>query len=101
MIDLCQFPQDEVDGFKQQLHSIKATLKDGKFLGEDGTEPSGQDIVLPLLERCLDAVEMVLERYILWFESSNLASLSSITERERLILDFKRLTALCQISAIN
>ena len=37
-------------------------MKDGQFLGEDGAAPTGQAIVIPLLERCLLWVEIVLER---------------------------------------
>lgn len=37
-------------------------MKDGKFLGENGSVPAGQDIVTGLLERCLKWSYIVLER---------------------------------------
>lgn len=37
-------------------------MKDGHFLGADGTIPEGQDIVKGLLERCLRWSDIVLDR---------------------------------------
>ena len=38
-------------------------MVDGKFVGADGIVPTGQEIVDPLLDRCILWSEIVLERY--------------------------------------
>lgn len=38
-------------------------MVDGKFIGADGTVPTGQEIVDTLLDRCFLWSEIVLERY--------------------------------------
>lgn len=57
-----QFPSAEVEGFRNQLKEIKATMVDGKFLAEDSTAPAGQDIVIGLLDRCFLWSDIVLTR---------------------------------------
>lgn len=49
--------------YQEQLKKIEATLKDGNFVGADGTPLKGQDFVKALLERCWKWSELVLERY--------------------------------------
>jgi len=58
-----QFPTAEVEGFRDQLKEIQATMVDGKFIATDSTAPAGQDIVIGLLERCFLWSEIVLSRY--------------------------------------
>lgn len=60
-----QFPQTEVEGFRDQLKEIQATMVNGKFLAEDSSTPTGQQIVIGLLERCFLWSEIVLSRYYL------------------------------------
>ncbi|CAF9931876.1 MAG: hypothetical protein HETSPECPRED_008206 [Heterodermia speciosa] len=57
-----KFPASEVQGFRDQLNEIKGTMVDGKFIGADGTVPTGQEIVDTLLDRCFLWSEIVLER---------------------------------------
>jgi hypothetical protein len=45
------------------LTEIKSTMHDGKLPGEDGAAGSGQDLVVPLLERCLRFCDIVEEKY--------------------------------------
>lgn len=59
-----QFPIAEVEGFRDQLKEIKATMVDGKFLAEDSTAPAGQDIVAELLSRCFLWSDIVLTRCV-------------------------------------
>ena len=54
----------EVEGFRDQLKEIQATMVEGKFLADDSTTPKGQDIVIGLLERCTLWTGIVLERFI-------------------------------------
>ncbi|KAL8681532.1 MAG: hypothetical protein Q9186_002348 [Xanthomendoza sp. 1 TL-2023] len=57
-----KFPRGDVQGFKDQLREIQATMIDGKFLAEDSTMPAGQHVTTELLNRCLKWSEIVLER---------------------------------------
>ncbi|EEH37424.2 hypothetical protein PAAG_07842 [Paracoccidioides lutzii Pb01] len=57
-----KFSYSEVLTFQEQLKGMKASMKDGNFLGPGGSIPAGQGIVKVLLERCLKWVEIVLER---------------------------------------
>lgn len=42
---------------------IKDTMKDGKLPSADGAIYSGQELVVPLLERCLKWCDIVEEKY--------------------------------------
>ncbi|KAL8874270.1 MAG: hypothetical protein Q9174_000390 [Haloplaca sp. 1 TL-2023] len=57
-----KFPASEVQGFRDQLLEIQATMVNGKFLAEDSTTPAGQKIATDLLNRCLLWSEIVLAR---------------------------------------
>ncbi|KAL9593200.1 MAG: hypothetical protein Q9219_007646 [cf. Caloplaca sp. 3 TL-2023] len=57
-----RFPVGEVQGFRDQLREIQATMIDGKFLAEDSTTPAGQQVATELLDRCLKWSEIVLTR---------------------------------------
>jgi len=57
-----KFPSSEVKDLQGQLQQIEATMKDGKFVADDGTVLMGQEIMVPLLERCLLWSGIVLER---------------------------------------
>lgn len=61
-LTILQFPVSEVEGFRDQLREIQATMVDGKFVAEDKSVPSGQDVVVELLERCLLWSDLVLTR---------------------------------------
>ncbi|KAI9787459.1 MAG: hypothetical protein M1835_002658 [Candelina submexicana] len=56
------FPITEVRDLKDQLLEIQASEKNGDFLAADRSPQRGQDVVIRLLERCLQAVDLVLER---------------------------------------
>ena len=43
---------------------IQATMKDGKLPAEDGSTPDRQDLVVPLLERCLKWCDIVQEKCV-------------------------------------
>jgi hypothetical protein len=58
-----KFSGSEVISFQEQLNEIKAIMKDGNFIGPDGTPLNGQEIVEDLLGKCLKWSEIVLERY--------------------------------------
>ena len=53
---------EEVEGFRNQLKEIEASMVDGKFPGDDGSTEEGQKIVKELLDRCLKWSALVLER---------------------------------------
>lgn len=38
-------------------------MKEGKLPAEDGSTPDGQNLVVPLLERCLKWCDIVQEKY--------------------------------------
>ncbi|PGH00254.1 hypothetical protein AJ79_08268 [Helicocarpus griseus UAMH5409] len=57
-----KFSGSEVVSFQEQLKTIKDSMKDGNFVGPDGSIPEGQGIVKALLERCNKWSEIVLER---------------------------------------
>jgi len=57
-----KFPEKELEDLRAQLLEIKATMKDGKLPAEDGSTPDRQDLVVPLLERCLKWCDIVQER---------------------------------------
>jgi len=59
-----QFPTAEVEGFRDQLKEIQASMVDGQFLAEDGTAPAGQAIVTLLLDRCFLWSDIVLARCV-------------------------------------
>lgn len=42
---------------------MKDTMKDGKLPSADGAIHSGQELVVPLLERCLKWCDIVEEKY--------------------------------------
>lgn len=60
--DEMQFPKAEVQGFQNELRGMEASMKDGKFVKENGDVLENQDSVLSLHHRCLMWAEIVLER---------------------------------------
>ncbi|KAI9710221.1 MAG: hypothetical protein M1812_007493 [Candelaria pacifica] len=56
------FPTTEVKDLKDQLLEIQASGKDGGFMVANGSPQPGQDVVTQLLERCLMASDLVLDR---------------------------------------
>lgn len=59
-----QYSQKDLDELRNQLLQIRSTMKDGKLPDESGNTSPGQDLVVPLLERCLRFADMVEERYV-------------------------------------
>ncbi|KAB8072026.1 hypothetical protein BDV29DRAFT_178212 [Aspergillus leporis] len=57
-----KFSASEVNGLREQLKKIQASLKDGKFVGPDGQPLPGQETAKTLLDRCWMWTEIVLER---------------------------------------
>ena len=62
--DKPQFNPKDLNDLREKLLEIKATMKDGKLPGEDGAVGPGQDLVVPLLERCLKFCEIVEEKWV-------------------------------------
>jgi hypothetical protein len=44
------------------LEDIKSTMQNGQLPGDDGETGSGQNLVVPLLERCLKFCDIVEEK---------------------------------------
>ncbi|KAI9036851.1 uncharacterized protein KD926_001239 [Aspergillus affinis] len=57
-----KFSATEVNGLRKQLKKIEATMKDGNFVGPDGSVLASQDGPKSLMERCWRWSEIVLER---------------------------------------
>ena len=58
-----QFSMTEVQKFQSKLKDINETMVDGKFVGPEGNELRGSEVVSTLLGRCLLWSDIVLERY--------------------------------------
>ncbi|KIV79389.1 hypothetical protein PV11_06952 [Exophiala sideris] len=54
-----KFSQNDLEELRRQLLEIQSTMKDGKLPDETGVTSSGQDLVVPLLNRCLKFTEIV------------------------------------------
>jgi hypothetical protein len=61
-VDFLQFVQKDLDELRAPLLEIKGTMKDGKLPSADGEIYSGQELVVPLLERCLKWCDIVEEK---------------------------------------
>jgi Protein of unknown function (DUF2408) len=57
-----QFSEKDLEEIKTQLLEIQETMKDGKLPAGDGSIPERQDLVVPLLERCLQWCDIVQEK---------------------------------------
>jgi len=57
-----QFVQKDLDEIRASLLEIKGTMKDGKLPAADGEIYSGQELVVPLLEKCLKWCDIVEEK---------------------------------------
>ncbi|KAF7509836.1 hypothetical protein GJ744_007347 [Endocarpon pusillum] len=57
-----KFAKTELEQLRAQLLEIQATMKDGKLPAEDGSIPERQDLVVPLLERCLLWCDIIEEK---------------------------------------
>lgn len=64
MLSSLQYNPKDLHELREKLQEIKATMKDGQLPGEDGAAGSGQDLVVPLLERCLKFCEIVEEKCV-------------------------------------
>jgi hypothetical protein len=62
IIDHSQFNLKDLNELRDKLKEIKGTMQDGQLPGEDGALGSGQDLVVPLLERCLKFCDIVEEK---------------------------------------
>lgn len=60
-------------------------MKDGKLPGDDGETGGGQDLVVPLLNRCLKFCEIVEEKYeyvsVSWLSINQVCRQGKIDER--------------------
>jgi hypothetical protein len=65
---------------------IKDTMRDGKLPSADGEIHSGQELVVPLLERCLKWCDIVEEKYD---APHKLGKMLISTGKERLTNDSK------------
>lgn len=54
-----KYSQKDLDDLRNQLLEMKKGMQDGKLLDDEGKTSSGQDLVVPLLERCLKFCEIV------------------------------------------
>lgn len=52
----------DLNELRGKLLDIKATMKDGKLPNEAGETAEGQELVVPLLERCLMFSEIMEKR---------------------------------------
>ncbi|KAK6376206.1 hypothetical protein LTS17_007457 [Exophiala oligosperma] len=57
-----QYSHKDLDELRGELLNIQATMKDGKLPDKTGVASSGQDLVVPLLTRCLKFTDIVHER---------------------------------------
>ncbi|KIV88903.1 hypothetical protein PV10_08533 [Exophiala mesophila] len=58
-----KYSSKDLHELRDQLLQIQSTMQDGKLPDESGEVSSGQDLVVPLLERCLKFTEIVEERH--------------------------------------
>ncbi len=63
MLTEFQYSQKDLNELRDQLLQLQSTMKDGKLPDESGEVSSGQDLVVPLLERCLKFTEIVEQKY--------------------------------------
>ena len=54
-----KFVQKDLDDLKNQLLEMKSTMHDGALPNEQGEVADGQNLVVPLLERCLKFVDIM------------------------------------------
>ncbi|KIW46484.1 uncharacterized protein PV06_02154 [Exophiala oligosperma] len=57
-----KYSHKDLDELRGELLNIQATMKDGKLPDKTGVASSGQDLVVPLLTRCLKFTDIVHER---------------------------------------
>ncbi|KIW31809.1 uncharacterized protein PV07_03401 [Cladophialophora immunda] len=57
-----KFSHKDLNELREQLLQIQATMKDGKLPNEQGEVKGGQDLVVPLLERCLKFTDIVEQK---------------------------------------
>ena len=57
-----QYNQKDLNELRDQLLQIKTTMKDGTLPDEQGEVKGGQDLVVPLLERCLMFTDVVEQK---------------------------------------
>lgn len=57
-----KYSQKDLDDLRNQLLELRSNMQDGKLPGDDGKQGEGQQLVVPLLERCLRFIQLVEER---------------------------------------
>jgi hypothetical protein len=57
-----QYNQKDLKELRDKLEDIKSTMQNGQLPGDDGETGSGQNLVVPLLERCLKFCDIVEEK---------------------------------------
>ena len=58
-----QYNPKDLQELREKLLQVQATMKDGSLPGDDGKVGSGQDLVVPLLNRCLKFAEIIESKY--------------------------------------
>lgn len=57
-----KYAQNDLDELRGQLHDMQKSMQDGKLPDEEGQVSDGQNLVVPLLQRCLRFCDMIEER---------------------------------------
>lgn len=57
-----KYSQKDLDELRGQLHDMQKSMQDGKLPDEEGQVSDGQNLVVPLLQRCLRFSDMIEER---------------------------------------
>lgn len=63
-IDDEQFSLKDLNELRGKLQEIKNTMTDGKLPDLEGHTSSGQDLVVPLLERCFKFSDLIEKKYV-------------------------------------
>lgn len=58
-----QYNVKDLHELRDQLLQVEATMKNGQLPDEAGNTSSGQDLVVPLLNRCLAFTDIVEQKY--------------------------------------
>ena len=61
-VDCCSEYQKDLNELRDKLKEIEASMQDGKLLDEAGNASGGQELVVPLLKRCLLFTEIVEQK---------------------------------------
>ena len=62
---MLQYSQKDLNELRGKLLEIQATMQDGKLPDSEGHVGSGQELVVPLLNRCLRFAEIMEMKFVL------------------------------------